>query len=190
VQERIVGVCIAAAIAIILLLQACFRSWRLAAIAFIAIPVSLAGGALAALVGGASMTLGSLIGFLAIPGISARNGIVLIARCQRLEGDPAIPVGRELAMRAGREALAPILASCITIVAVMLAFAMAGRVAGFEIIAPMAVVIMGGVAASGLFTVLIMPSLLGSPSRIADRRRTTAADSGTRPGALHDEEGQ
>jgi Cu/Ag efflux pump CusA len=187
VQQRIVGSCIAAAIAIILLLQACLRSWRLAAIAFVAFPVSLAGGALAALAGGASLTLGSLIGFLAIPGICARNAIVLITRYQRFEGDPAVPVGRPLALRAGGEALAPILAGTVTIVAVMLAFATVGRVAGLEIVAPMAAVVIGGVAASGLFTLLLMPALLGGASPMADRRRATAANTGTQPGELHDE---
>ena len=173
VQERIVGSCIAAAIAIILLLQACFRSWRLAAIAFVAIPVALAGGALGALASGASITLGSLIGFLAIPAIGARNAILLVTRCRRLESEPTFAGGRDRAVRAGREALAPVATSGITIVVVMLAFALAGRAAGLEIIAPMAAVIIGGVAASGLFTLLVMPALLDRASFVGDWPRST-----------------
>ena len=59
--------------------------WRLAALAFLTLPVALVGGVLAALVDGAELTLGSLIGFLALFALAARNGMVLIRRFQDLE---------------------------------------------------------------------------------------------------------
>ena len=57
---RMVAFAIAAAIAAFLLLQAAFRSWRLAALAFLTLPVALVGGVLAALVDGGELSLGSL----------------------------------------------------------------------------------------------------------------------------------
>ena len=66
----------AAAIAIFLLLQAAFRSWRLAVLAFLALPVALVGGVLAALIDGAELSLGSMLAFLALFGLAARHSVV------------------------------------------------------------------------------------------------------------------
>src|ERR671914_948838 len=74
---RVVGFGIAALIAIFLLFQAAFRSWRLAGLAFLTLPVALVGGVLAALIDGATLSLGALIAFLALLGIAARNGVML-----------------------------------------------------------------------------------------------------------------
>ena len=84
---RVVGFGITAVIAIFLLFQAAFRSWRLAGLAFLTLPVALVGGVLAALIDGATLSLGSLIAFLALLGIAARNGVMLIDRFQRLRLD-------------------------------------------------------------------------------------------------------
>ena len=59
---------LACAIASFLLLQAAFRSWGLAAIAFLLLPVALVGGVLAALIAGGELTLGSMIAFVALLG--------------------------------------------------------------------------------------------------------------------------
>ena len=104
-QRHMLGVAAAAVIGIFLLLQACFRSWRLAMIAFLAIPAALAGGVMGALAGGGVISLGSIIGFLAVLGIAARNGILLINRYRRLEGEEGVPVGFDLAVRGARERL-------------------------------------------------------------------------------------
>src|ERR671914_3095503 len=74
---RVVGFGITAVIAIFLLFQAAFRSWRLAGLAFLTLPVALVGGVLAALIDGATLSLGALIAFLALLGIAARNGVML-----------------------------------------------------------------------------------------------------------------
>ena len=81
--------------AIFLLLQAAFGSWRLATLAFLTLPVALVGGVIAAhYMGGGVLSLGSLVGFLTVLGIAARNGILLINHCQHLERRRAIPSGR------------------------------------------------------------------------------------------------
>ena len=159
-QRHMLGVAAAAVIGIFLLLQACFRSWRLAMIAFLAIPAALAGGVMGALAGGGVISLGSIIGFLAVLGIAARNGILLINRYRRLEGEEGVPVGFDLAVRGARERLIPILASSAAIIAALLPIVLLGRIPGLEIVQPMAIVIMGGLAASTLFTLFVMPALL------------------------------
>jgi Cu/Ag efflux pump CusA len=76
---------VVAALGILLLLQTSFASWRLGILSFVTLPSALVGGALAAYLGTGIISLGSLVGFLTILGIAARNGIMLINHYQHLE---------------------------------------------------------------------------------------------------------
>lgn len=158
-QRRMVGVAVAAVIGIFLLLQACFRSWRLALIAFLALPASFVGGVLGALASGGVVSLGSVVGFLAVLGIAARNGVVLINHYQRLEAQEGVPFGPELVLRGTRERLSPILASSAAIVAMFLPIVIFGGNPGLEILQPMALVIIGGLIAATLVTLFVIPAL-------------------------------
>src|ERR687890_492805 len=129
---RIVGFGLAAVIAIFLLFQAVFSSWRLAGLAFLTLPVALVGGVLAALIDGATLSLGSLIAFLPLLGIAARNGVMLIDRFQRLRLEEAF--GAELVRRGAQERFAPALTVAVATAAVVLPFVVMGDVAGLEIV--------------------------------------------------------
>src|SRR5207245_8528729 len=109
VHHRILLAGLAAAIGIFLLLQATFGSWRLAALLFLTLPVALAGGAVAVLVDGGTMELGSLVGFLAIFAIAVRGGVILINRYQHLERQSGETSGRDLVVTGARERFTPIL---------------------------------------------------------------------------------
>ncbi len=176
-QERIAGVAAAALIGIFLLLQACFGSWRLALIAFLALPASIVGGVLAAFATGGAISLGSIVGFLAVLGIAARNGVLLINHYQRLETQEGVPSGLDLVLRGARERLSSILASSAAIIAALLPIVIFGQIPGLEIVQPMAIVIMGGLVASGLFTLFVMPVLyllIGSgPLLLSDTKEAT-----------------
>ena len=76
-QSRLLLYGLAAAIAIFLLLQVAFGSLRLAVLFFLTLPMALVGGVLAAYASGGTLSLGSLVGFLTVFGIAARNGILL-----------------------------------------------------------------------------------------------------------------
>jgi CzcA family heavy metal efflux pump len=149
---------IAVALAMFLLLQAAFRSWRLAVLAFLTLPVALVGGVLAALIDGAELALGSIIGFLALFGLAARHGVVLIGRFQELERQ-GVSFGPEVVERGARERLAPILTATLGVAVVMLPFAIAGAMPGLEVVSPMAIVILGGLVSSILLTLFVLPAL-------------------------------
>ncbi|KWE58252.1 acriflavin resistance protein [Burkholderia ubonensis] len=158
-QRRMLGVAAAAMIGIFLLLQACFRSWRLAWVAWLALPASLVGGVLATALAGGVISLGSIVGFLAVLGIAARNAVMLIKHYQHLEAQPEQPSGLDLVARGAREQLLLILASSAAIIAALLPMVLFGAVPGLEIAQPMAIVVIGGLLASTLITLFVMPVL-------------------------------
>ncbi len=158
-KERILGIAVAALIGILLLLQACFNSWRLALIAFMALPAALVGGVFAALASGGVVSLGSIVGMLAVLGIAARNGLSLIDHYQHLETQEGMPLDLDLVLRGARERLSPILTSCAAIIAALLPIVVFGQIPGLEIAHPTAIVIIGGIVASTLFTLFVMPAL-------------------------------
>jgi CzcA family heavy metal efflux pump len=150
---------LAALIAAFLLLQAAFRSWRLAALAFLTLPVALVGGVLGALIDGAELSLGSLIGLLALFAIGTRNGLVLIRHFQDRERHEGETFGAELVQRGAREQVAPVLTSAAAIAVAMLPFVIMGSIPGLEIVHPMAVVILCGLVTTTLLTLFVLPTL-------------------------------
>ncbi|CAM3325189.1 efflux RND transporter permease subunit [Polaromonas hydrogenivorans] len=158
-QQHMLGVSVAALIGIFLLLQACFASWRLGLIAFLGLPASVAGGVLAVLVSGGVVSLGSVVGFFAVLGIAARNTVSLMDHYQHLEAREQMPFGLDLVLRGARERLSSILGGSIAIIAALLPIIAFRLSAGFEIVQPMAIVIVGGLLASTLFTLFVMPAL-------------------------------
>ncbi len=78
--QQIITIAVVAVIGILLFLQAAYESWRLAFFTWLALPMTLVGGAVAALLNGGLLTIGSLFGFLTILGISVNNSIVLTSR--------------------------------------------------------------------------------------------------------------
>ncbi|TCD14191.1 efflux RND transporter permease subunit [Oricola cellulosilytica] len=158
-KTRLLASEIVALAGVLVLLQAAFNSWRLAVLAFFVLPTALVGGVLAALAAGGTISLGSLVGFITVLGISARNGILLISHYQHLQAREGMSFGRELVIRGARERLAPILMTAITTGIALLPLVVAGDIAGHEIEYPMATVILGGLIAGTLVNLFVMPSL-------------------------------
>jgi Cu/Ag efflux pump CusA len=146
-------------IGIFLLLQAAFGSWRLAVLSFVTLPAALAGGVLATYLSGGVISLGSLVGFLAVLGIAARNGIMLINHYQHLEEQEGEAFGPALVLRGARERLSPILMTTLATGLAVVPLVVAGNLPGHEIEHPMAVVIVGGLVTSTLLNLFIVPAL-------------------------------
>ena len=170
-EQRMLWIAVAVAIGVFLLLQASFASWRLALIAFLALPAAMAGGVLAALVSGGNISLGSIVGFLAVLGMAVRNGLLLIRHYQSLQVQEGLQFGEELAIRGARERLAAILTSSAAILAALLPLAVRGQIPGLEIVQPTAIVMIGGVIASTLMTLFVMPALYLAAGAPEERER-------------------
>ena len=156
--QRVLIAGLIAAVGIFVLLQASFASWRLATAALLTFPMALAGGALAASLGG-GFSLSSLFALLAVLGIAVRNGVVLTSHFHRLERDGGEAFGPQLVLRGARERLAPELMTTLTTGLALLPFALFGSFPGHEMLAPMAVVILGGLVTSTLLDLFILPTL-------------------------------
>jgi Cu/Ag efflux pump CusA len=158
-RDRLIVIAIAAAVGIFLLLQAAFNSWRPALLAFLVPPAALAGGLLAALAGGRVLSLGSLIGLVAVFALAGRTATLLIGHYQRLERQEGEPFGPGLALRGAVERLPPILTSALAIGLAFLPLAVLGEAPGLEVLHPMAVVVVGGVITSTLLNLFVLPIL-------------------------------
>ena len=169
---RMLGFGIGALVAVFLLLQAAFRSWKLAAVAFLTLPAALAGGVLVALIDGA-VSVGALVGLLALVGIAVRNVLLLFRQAQELERDTGRPVDAVLVGDAARERLSPVVGSAGGIALVALPFAVMGSVAGLEIVHTTALVLLGGLVTSTLLALFVLPALY---LRVARTRPPAAAD--------------
>jgi CzcA family heavy metal efflux pump len=166
---------LAALIVIFLLLHAAFGRLRLAALAFLLLPVALVGGVLAVRFSGGLMSLGSLIGFLTVFGIAARNGILMINHFQHLEREEGMTFGRDLVMRGASERLAPIMMTALATALAIVPLAVAGSIPGHEIEHPMALVILGGLFTATLVNLFIIPSLYLRFGKSKKERQAVAA---------------
>ncbi len=158
-QSTLMWVSVIAAIGIFLLLVTSFGSVRLATLSFLTLPSALVGGVLAAWLGDGLISLGSLVGFLTILGIAARNGIMLIEHFQHLEKHEGETFGPKLVLRGALERISPIMMTALTTVFAIIPLVVAGNLPGHEIEHPMAVVIMGGIVTSTLLNIFVVPSL-------------------------------
>jgi len=182
-QDRLLLFGIVAAIAILLLLHAAFRSFRLALLTFLLLPMALVGGVLAVKLGDGVLSLGALVGFLTVFGIAARNGILMISHFQHLEREEGETFGPALVLRGARERLAPILMTASATGLALVPLAIAGSIPGHEIEHPMAIVILGGLVTSTLLNLFVLPSLYLRFGKSKRERLQAAAGPGSSPRA-------
>jgi Cu/Ag efflux pump CusA len=151
---------IVAVLGIYLLLQASFRSWKLALVSLITLPAALAGAVMANLLGnGGELSLGLVAGCLAVAGIALRNSIMLFHHYQYLEDKGGQEFGPELVMRGSRERMSSILMTALATGLSFLPFVLFGNIPGHELIRPIAIVVIGGLVTSTWLNLFAMPAL-------------------------------
>src|SRR5262249_23590392 len=141
-------------IGMFLLLQAAFRSWRLATLLLLTLPLAVVGGVLAAWPLHALGSLGALIGLLGVFGLATRNAMLLVQGYQRAEAR-----GVDSVLRVTRQRVGPVLLTAVTFAIALLPLLLFGRVAGLEILRPFAGVVLGGLVSSTLLTLFVIPAL-------------------------------
>ncbi|SHF73257.1 Multidrug efflux pump subunit AcrB [Microbulbifer donghaiensis] len=148
-----------------LLMSALFRSLRDAGLVLLTVPLATVGGVLALqllnLIGFQPLDLLTMIGFVILLGLVVNNAILLVHQTRAAEDEGASRV--EAVEQALRLRLRPIFMSTLTSVFGMLPLLVAPG-EGSVIYRGLAAVIVGGMAVSTLFTLVLLPALLQTGS--------------------------
>ncbi|HEV3005210.1 MAG TPA: efflux RND transporter permease subunit [Pirellulales bacterium] len=165
-SRRLYALAALSLVGIVLLLHVDFQSARLTLLVFLTIPFALVGGVAAAALAGGVLSLGSLVGFVTVLGIAARNGIMLVSHYRHLETEEGEPFGLPLVLRGAEERLTPILMTALATGLALVPLVVAGNRPGHEIEYPMAVVILGGLITSTALNLFLLPPLYAKFGRV------------------------
>ena len=164
-HELLLNSAIAAA-GILLLLVVVTGNWRNLLLIVANVPFALVGGILFAYLakyldepGEGGLTIGSLVGFVTLFGITTRNSIMMISHYEHLVQHEGAEWNLETAIRGASERLIPILMTAVVTALGLLPLAMGSNEAGREIEGPMAIVILGGLITSTALNLLVLPTL-------------------------------
>ena len=158
-RERLWMIGLACLVGILLLVWLEFRSTRITALVGLSLPFALVGGVIGVALTGGVLSLGSLVGFVTVIGISARNGIMLLSHYDHLRRFEGEAFGPPLIVRGAEERLVPILMTAICAGLALLPLVVGGDAPGHEIEHPMAIVILGGLVSSTALNLFLMPAL-------------------------------
>ena len=155
-----------AAVGILLLLSIAFHNGRNLLLVLANVPFALVGGVLSVWLtrtfgpaGAGGITIGSLVGFVTLFGITTRNSIMMISHFEHLVSEEGLAWGLEAALRGASERLMPILMTATVTGLGLLPLALGTGEAGREIEGPMAIVILGGLVTSTALNLLVLPVL-------------------------------
>lgn len=170
-RARLYALGILIALAIGALLHWMFRSARDAAIVMANLPLALIGGVAGVHLAGGTLTVASMIGFITVFGVAARNGIMVVSHIRHLQAVEGVRDFAEAVRRAALERLAPVLMTAFAAGLALVPLALRGHEPGNEILSPMAVVILCGLLSSTLLNMLLVPALylrFGRPVEAAE----------------------
>jgi ABC-type multidrug transport system ATPase subunit len=148
-----------AGLGIVLLLSVVTRKWQNLLLVLANLPFALVGGVLAVFATGGVLSLGGMVGFVTLLGITLRNSILMIAHYEHLVGIEGMNWGLGGAIRGSGDRLTPILMTSIVTGLGVLPLAIGAGDAGREIEGPMAIVILGGLLTSMGLNLIVLPVL-------------------------------
>ncbi|GAB3942632.1 efflux RND transporter permease subunit [Spirosoma harenae] len=143
-----------AIVIIFLLLAANYQSFKLSLVILAAIPAVVAGALLMLLACGATLNLQSYMGLIMSVGVSVANAILMVTNAENLRLE--IGQTRKAAILAANSRIRPILMTSIAMIAGMVPMA-SGLGEGGDQIAPLGQAVIGGLIASTLAALLILP---------------------------------
>ena len=142
---------------IFLVLYSRYRSTTLTLLIMANIPLALVGSVFALYLADQPLSVASLIGFITLAGISARNGILKISHYLNLCAHEGEQFGQQMIIRGSLERLTPVLMTALTAAFALIPLVLSAGEPGKEILHPVAVVIFGGLISSTLLDTLVTP---------------------------------
>ncbi len=159
-NQRLAWLGLAVVLGIGFLLHLMFGTVRDTMLIMLNLPLAMIGGVLGASLTGSVISIASIIGFISVFGIAARNGIMIVSHVRHLQFVEGVTDFAEAVRRGSMERLAPILMTALASGLALLPLAMRGNEPGTEILSPMAVVILFGLLSATTLNMLLIPSLL------------------------------
>ena len=141
---------------IAMLLYTSFKSFRLAALIFFAVPVAASGGVAALALRGMPFSIAAGVGFVALFGVAVLNGLVWVAGAEHARQGGLSP--REAALVTAEMRIRPVLMTALVASLGFLPMAMATS-SGAEIQRPLATVVIGGIVTATVLTAFVIPAI-------------------------------
>ena len=162
---------------IVILLRGYFESWSLALQVMLNIPLALVGGLVFTWLKIDNISIATLVGFIAVGGVAARNGIMMISHYLHLMKHEGEGFTRQMVERGTLERMVPVLMTALAAGIALIPLVLAGDQPGKEILHPVAVVIVGGLVSSTVLDFLITPLVFFTFGRKAAARALAAGAS-------------
>ncbi len=161
-SRTIVSMGAVVAVLMFLMLQAATGRARTALLVMLNLPLALIGGIAAiGLTAPAGTTpilsIPNMVGFITLFGIAVRNGILLVNHYAHLEQHEGCAPA-EAVVRGSLERLVPILMTALTAALGLIPLALSGNKPGSEILAPLAIVVLGGLVSSTVLNLFVIPA--------------------------------
>jgi len=156
-SRRIAVLALVSLLLVFAVLYSRYRSAVLAAMVMANVPMAMVGGVVALWIAGGELSVASLVGFVTLAGIAARNGILKISHYINLALHEGEAFGRALVVRGSLERLTPVLMTALTAAVALSPLLFGADEPGKEILHPVAVVIFGGLVSSTLLDTLVTP---------------------------------
>ncbi len=159
-RENLIVHSLLAGVGVFLMLYIAFGRLRNLLLTFANLPFALIGGVLAAFFTGGWISLGSLIGFVTLFGITLRNSIMMVSHFQHLIDEENCTWNLETCIRGATERLPSVLMTALVTALGLLPLAIGSGQPGREIEGPMATIIVGGLVTSTILNLLILPTIM------------------------------
>ncbi|MFI6094802.1 efflux RND transporter permease subunit [Lentzea sp. NPDC051213] len=151
-----------AAILVFFLLQAGLRSWRRATVVTLLLPAALSGGLLVAALQRADVSVAALLGLLAVLAVAVRGALVQLNHYDLVDDDAA---------RGARERFTPTVTAMLATGLALVPMVVWGSVSGLEVVAPLALIVLGGLVTTALVNLFVLPALY---PRLAPKEKADA----------------
>ena len=159
-RSELVAHALLVGLSILLLTYIAIGNLRNTLLTLVNLPFSLVGGLMGALVSGDTLSVGSMVGFVTLFGITVRNAIMLISHYRHLIEVEGKAWNLATVIQGASERLPSILMTALVTALAMLPIALNSDNPGREIMGPMAAIIVGGLASSTLLNLLLLPTIL------------------------------
>ena len=158
-SRQLLWLSVGVVIAIFFVLMTAFGSMRDAVLVMLNLPLALIGGVAGVYFAGGVLSVASIVGFITLFGIATRNGIMLVSHIRHLQQQEGVTDFAVAVTKGATERLVPILMTALAAGLALVPIAMSAGEAGSEIQAPMALVILCGLASSTILNMVVVPVL-------------------------------